>query len=562
MAARPDGRSQDPAAVLDARRRVDAVSRSVAVKPARLAGKTVGRHWAECVPDTLGPPGHRLFSEPLLAGDGQGIEVHSAPLGDDVMVPSTQARHQERDVLGVDLPATGMSRPVQDKESLRASEARYRILVEASPDFIYVVDRDDRIRFVNSRAAASVGRSAEELVGALRSDLFGRRTTTPMRSGLQWVFETGEPVEVDSRVEYSSGDRWNTTWLVPMRDDEGRVEAVFGVSRDITRRKRAEDVLSRYQLLAAEARDIILFVRATDGAILEANAAAEAAYGYSREDLLRLDLTHLRVADDGPMMDFEVRAAGGKGILFETEHRRKDGTVFPVEVSSKGITVIDGREAILSVIRDISERKEAEQALLLGAARLKRALESAVSALSSAAEMRDPYTAGHQRRVAELGCAIAAELGWSEDQVEVVRTAALLHDVGKIIVPAEILSKPGRLTETEMQLIRQHAKAGAEAVADIDFGGAVAETIGQHHERLDGSGYPAGLHDGEILPEARLLAVADVVEAMISHRPYRPALTLEEALAEIESGSGTRYDAAVCSACVSLFREKGFTPSL
>ncbi len=126
-------------------------------------------------------------------------------------------------------------------------------------------------------------------------------------------------------------------------------------------------------------------------------------------------------------------------------------------------------------------------------------------------------------------------------------------------MPAEILTKPGRLTEIEMILIRQHAAAGAETVADIDFEGAIAEMIRQHHERLDGSGYPAGLTDDEILPEARILAVADVVEAMISHRPYRPALSLEEALAEIESGAGTRYDAEAAAACVRLFREKGFS---
>ena len=172
--------------------------------------------------------------------------------------------------------------------------------------------------------------------------------------------------------------------------------------------------------------------------------------------------------------------------------------------------------------------------------------------------MRDPYTAGHQRRVAELACAIAAELGWADQKIESIRTAALLHDIGKIAVPVEILSKPGRLNETEMCLIRQHAAAGADIVAGIDFAGDVSEMIRQHHERLDGSGYPAGLKGDDILPEARIIAVADVVEAMLSHRPYRPALPPEAALAEIEDGSGTRYDAGVCAACLRLFREQDF----
>jgi putative nucleotidyltransferase with HDIG domain len=175
--------------------------------------------------------------------------------------------------------------------------------------------------------------------------------------------------------------------------------------------------------------------------------------------------------------------------------------------------------------------------------------------------MRDPYTAGHQRRVAELACAIATELGWHEAQIDSLRTAALLHDIGKIVVPAEILSKPGRLTETEMMLIRQHAAAGADIVGDIDFDGSVAEMIRQHQERLDGSGYPAGLRDGEILPEARVLAVADVVEAMISHRPYRAALPLEAAMDELRDGADLRYDAEAAAACIRLFTEKGFTLS-
>jgi putative nucleotidyltransferase with HDIG domain len=220
---------------------------------------------------------------------------------------------------------------------------------------------------------------------------------------------------------------------------------------------------------------------------------------------------------------------------------------------------VDGRPAgIVGVNLDVTEIRQAQQDLAESAVQLRLTLKAAVAALGTTTEMRDPYTAGHQRRVAELAGAIGAELSWDEGQIETLRTAALLHDIGKIIVPAEILSKPGRLSETEMQLIRQHAAAGADTVASIDFEADIAEMIRQHHERLDGSGYPAGLRGDEILPEARVLAVADTVEAMISHRPYRPALPIEDALAEIEGGAGVRYDAEAAAACVRLFREKGF----
>ena len=174
---------------------------------------------------------------------------------------------------------------------------------------------------------------------------------------------------------------------------------------------------------------------------------------------------------------------------------------------------------------DITEIRHAEQALRESTVQLRLTLKAAVAALGQTTEMRDPYTAGHQRRVALLADAIATELAWDEQRIEALHTAALLHDLGKIVIPAEILAKPGRLSENEMNLIRQHPVAGAETVASIDFEGAITEMVRQHHERLDGSGYPAGLKDGEILPEARILAVADVVEAMSSHRPYRPALS-------------------------------------
>ncbi len=173
-------------------------------------------------------------------------------------------------------------------------------------------------------------------------------------------------------------------------------------------------------------------------------------------------------------------------------------------------------------------------------------------------EARDPYTAGHEKRVSELSMAIAQRLGLDEDCLRRLRVAGALHDVGKIVVPAEILAKPGRLSETEFELIKAHPQAAYDMLQSIDFDFPLAEIVVQHHERLDGSGYPRGLRGEEILPEARILAVADVVEAMISHRPYRPALPLDAAMAELEGGAGSRYDADACEAAVALFREHRF----
>jgi len=190
--------------------------------------------------------------------------------------------------------------------------------------------------------------------------------------------------------------------------------------------------------------------------------------------------------------------------------------------------------------------------------RLRRAMEGVIKAMTLMLESKNPYTAGHQHRVSVLATAMATEMQLKPDRVEGVRIAGLLHDIGKISVPSEILSWPGKLSKAEMQIIKQHPELGYDILKTIDFSFPVAEIEYQHHERLDGSGYPRGLKEAEILPEARILAVADVVEAMVSRRPYRAALGLDMALAEIDNGRGVRFDADVVDACVRLFKEKGF----
>ncbi len=185
-------------------------------------------------------------------------------------------------------------------------------------------------------------------------------------------------------------------------------------------------------------------------------------------------------------------------------------------------------------------------------------LEGTVGALASVAEKRDPYTAGHQERVSRLACAIAEQMGLPEAQIEGIRVAGTLHDIGKMYVPAEILNKPGALADVEMALVRVHSEAGYDIVKGIEFPWPVAQAILQHHERLDGSGYPAGLAGEDIILEARILGVADVVEAMSSPRPFRRALSMDETLEEISRNRGVLYDPRVVDACLKLFTEKGF----
>ncbi|GAA0691971.1 hypothetical protein GCM10009104_18750 [Marinobacterium maritimum] len=212
----------------------------------------------------------------------------------------------------------------------------------------------------------------------------------------------------------------------------------------------------------------------------------------------------------------------------------------------------------LNNLQTREERDHYQQQHLSTVENLKESLIGTIKAFSLALEKRDPYTAGHQNRVAELAAAIAEEMGLSEDRIEGIQLGATIHDIGKISVPSEILNRPGKLTPAEFEIIKSHSQIGFDIVSDIRFPWPVAKMILQHHERMDGSGYPQGLKGDEIILEARILAVADVVEAINAHRPYRPAIGLETALQEIESHRGTHYDPAVVDACLRLFRETGY----
>ena len=204
------------------------------------------------------------------------------------------------------------------------------------------------------------------------------------------------------------------------------------------------------------------------------------------------------------------------------------------------------------------DRKNALEDLKLNLAKLRHAMEGIVQAISTTVEMRDPYTAGHQQRVADLACAIAEAMSLPEDDIYGLRMASVIHDLGKITVPAEILSKPGRLSALEYELIKSHVQAGYDILKPIDFPWPLADIILQHHERLDGSGYPNGLKNDQIMLPARIIAVADVFETIASHRPYRPSLGLPRALEELRENSGKLYDSRVVDVCLSLIEEERF----
>lgn len=216
------------------------------------------------------------------------------------------------------------------------------------------------------------------------------------------------------------------------------------------------------------------------------------------------------------------------------------------------------RQKVAKLEKSDAQRKRVEEELKQNIEKLRRTMKGTIYAMALTVEMRDPYTAGHQRNMAQLSTAIAREMGLSAEEVEGVSLASTIHDVGRTSIPIEILSKPSRLSEVEFLLVKRHPQVGYDILSMVEFPWPIAQIVLQHHERMDGSGYPEGLSGEEILLEARILAVADVVEAMASHRPYRPAHGIDKALEELSKNKGKRYDPTVVDACLTLFRGKEF----
>jgi len=344
---------------------------------------------------------------------------------------------------------------------------------------------------------------------------------------------------------------------------EGK-QILLSIVRDITARKFAENALIKsendYRTLVDNAPDIIArldrsyqFVYFHNRSQIDLNVPTQLMIGKTFIDLgiCNADYKKLKSVIQWVFenkheknTDFELSTA--TGIQYYN-------TIIVPELNKNGSV-----STVLSISRSITETVLAQKAMAASLEKYRKLLDGIVTALSAVVEVRDPYTSGHQNRVSKLATTMAIQLNLDEDAVETVRITGLLHDIGKMYVPTELLVKPTKLSPLEYEIIKIHSEAGYNILKSVDFTGPIAEIVYQHHERMDGSGYPRKLKAGEILIEARIISVADVVEAMMSHRPYRPAKTFDEALAEIENGAGTLYDQDCVQVCSNLFRNKGY----
>jgi len=318
----------------------------------------------------------------------------------------------------------------------------------------------------------------------------------------------------------------------------------------------------RYRLSFENASDVVSTI-GTDLIISNMSPSIQRLMGLKPQDFIGQSVTilerFLTLESFEHIMANIHRILQGETIPSATyQFVTKKGTALYSEMSGSPI-IRDGKiVGLISVARDITERKQAEEQLQETLANLRKAVSTTIQVIVSTVEVRDPYTAGHQLRVADLARAVATEMGLPQDTIEGINIAGSIHDLGKLSIPAEILSKPGKLSDDEFTLIKEHARKGYEMLKDIESPWPLAEIVYQHHERMDGSGYPRNLKGDEILMEARIMAIADVVEAMASHRPYRPALGIDVALKEIENHRGVLYDADVVDTCLRLFHEKEY----
>ncbi len=509
----------------------------------------------------------------------------------------------------------------QAQAALERSARRNRKLIERGADVFFVIDASGAVTYRSPSGAQLTGWSDEEVVGKGITDHVTPEHLPAARQALAEAIRNPDmSIEIALQLRRKDGALRDIEITGRNLLADPDVNGIVLTARDITERKRAEEHLRRLNwalralsqsnsaLVHAGSEDELF--RSCCAAIASAEGYALAWIGLARSDPGR-SVKVVAAAGEALayMQGLEVSAgdtphgAGPAGRAIRSgatqvvenlaadssygpwlERAQAQGLVsgivlpFKLENQVLGALAVYSREPaafgadevklLEEMAGDIGygigtrRTRHAFEAGLVERARqaikLRETLESAIGALAATVEQRDPYTAGHQRRVAGLAVAIGREMGFADDRLTGLHVAGTIHDIGKISVPAEILSRPGKLSSVEFELIKGHAQAGYEIIKGVDFPWPVAQAIWQHHERLDGSGYPRGLKGDQVILDARILAVADVVEAMSSHRPYRAGLGVDFALKEIEDKRGQLFDPAVVDACLRVFRERSF----
>lgn len=493
------------------------------------------------------------------------------------------------------------------EEELRTSEELFRTLAKVSKVGILLLSRTCEARFLNDSGCEILGLSVDEVYGTDWMTALHPDDRESFVSGLMSAIEGDISYESEHRTLHRDGTvAWVLSLATGLKDSYGKTASYLVTLTDITQLKIQQEKLSRLiRALSTLSRCNELIIRAESeqqllndvcetistigGYCLTYTGPGEQAERIvpplPDDALLSIGRTSkLRVTvcndcgcerwngNGSPHLKNNETAANQQcmSLIFRLSPNASDDSNGELRLYDRNAAAITESEVVIfeELAADLSfgiqnmrlreERNEAQHDSIDYQVKLRQSLEEGLKALAATLEQRDPYTAGHQERVADLARCIGLEMGLQEEKVHAIYLAGVVHDIGKVHIPAEILSKPSKLTYIEFELIKTHSKAGYDILKGISFPWPLADIVWQHHERLNGSGYPRGLTDSEILLEAKIVAVADVVDAMASHRPYRAGLGIDAALEEIVRERGTLYDPAVVDACVKLFHEKRF----
>jgi PAS domain S-box-containing protein/putative nucleotidyltransferase with HDIG domain len=440
------------------------------------------------------------------------------------------------------------------------SPNQFRLAAEFMPHIVWMATPDRLIEYVNTQGTDYTGSPAEDILGRKWISVLHPDDVDRVQLSWDLAARTDTPFELECRLRRFDGQyRWHDLRSRALFDDDGAILKWIGTGTDVEDVKRAEADLRLSKHEVEEALTLLETLQAnvpigfclldSDFRYVRINEALAASNGLPVAEHIGR-----RAADVLPELWPELEPhyrrvlETGESILnVEVERPMPaDPEQMLSWLESFYAVLVDGENiGVGAIIVDVTQRKQEERTR-------SELTQAAADAMAAMVEVRDPYTSGHQSRVASIASAIAVEMGLDHDTIEGIDLAARIHDIGKIGTPAEILSRPTNLSPMEWELIKIHAQAGADIIKGVTFPWPVAEMIVQHHERLDGSGYPCGLRGEEICLGARIIAVADTVEAMSSHRPYRPALGVGAAVEEIVNGRGRLFEPAVVDACVAL----------
>ncbi|MBF0520513.1 MAG: PAS domain S-box protein [Nitrospirae bacterium] len=472
---------------------------------------------------------------------------------------------------------------IENENELKEKEELLRLITDSMPALIAYIDSESRYRFANKLYEDWFGYSHNEILGKSPKEILGQNYHEGIVNNLITAL-SGHRVQFDRSIRLKDGTVKiiAVAYIPHFASNDGKVNGIFVMAQDITELKKTELALreseERFRRIFEDSPIGIAVMDSNDYFIKVNNTLCQ-MLGYTEDEFKTLtyhELTHKAHLNEHKELVSKLKNALIPTYKMEKQYVRKNGDVIWVNVIANLIRDENGDVVYgVKMVENITHRKEMEKEITIYTEQLESVVQertmelvesfdklrshtnAIIRAMCAAVEARDPYTAGHQLRVSELSCAIAEEMGLNKEQKEGVMLSSTIHDLGKIYVPSEILSRPGKLKTSEFNLIKEHSQIGYDILKGIDFSYPVAQIVLQHHERIDGSGYPLGLKGDDILLEARIICVSDVVEAMANHRPYRPALGIDKAMEEIKKNSAVFYDSDVVSACVSVFK-KGF----